>query len=133
MIDEFEKHLRTLLESCQEYLEKNHEESVFMHQGPADINCPVHKKINVKYIGSRYYEDGELLGEPACNDYHRKFFLISFKNKDDLSSFNATWSDWDMNGAIDYWAFHLADPNFDTEDDWSINDDIKLEFIKLFK
>ncbi len=131
MKDEFEKHLRTLLESCQEYLKKNLKD--FYYEGIADINCPVHKKINVKYIGSRCYEDGELIGEPAPYDYHRKFYLISFKNKDDLSSFNATWSNWDMNGDIDYWDSHLADPNFDTEDDWSINDDIKLEFIKLFK
>ena len=50
-----------------------------------------------------------------------------------MSSFNATWSDWDMNGDIDYWDYRLADPNFDTEDDWSIPSEIEKEFIKLFK
>ena len=97
MKDEFKKHLTTLLENSRKYLEKNHEsvydasiKSVTWHEGQADINCPVHKKINVKYIGSRCYEDGELVGEPACYDYHREFFLISFENKDGLSSFNAT-------------------------------------------
>ena len=129
MEDEFKKHLRILLESCQEYLKKNLKD--FYYEGKADINCPVHNKINVKYIGSRFYKDGELIGETAPYDYHRKFFLISFKSKDGLSSFNATWSDWDMNGDIGYWDSHLADPNFDTEDDWSIPSETKQQFIKL--
>ena len=59
MKDEFEKYLKTLLESCQEYLKKNLKD--FYYEGIADINCPLHKKINVKYIGSRYYEDGEVV------------------------------------------------------------------------
>jgi len=37
-----------------------------------------------------------------------------------------------MNGDIDYWDSHLADPNFDTEDDWLIGSETKQEFIKLF-
>ena len=131
MEDEFEKQLRALLKSCQEYLDKNLKD--FYYEGETDINCPVHKKINVKYIGSRFYVDEELIGEPAPYDYHRKFYLISFESKYGLSSFNATWCDHTLFGAIDYWKSHLANPKVDIDDDWSINRETKQEFIKLFK
>ena len=40
-------------------------------QEEEDINCPVHKnQCKVFKVGSI---DGELIGEPAPYDYHRKF------------------------------------------------------------
>ena len=132
MNDKFEHYLRILLKNSQEYLEKNLKDFNYGTQ-EEDINCPVHKKINVKYLGSRFYIDGELIGEPAPSDYHRKFYLISFESKYGLHSFNATWCDHTLFGAIDYWETHLANPTVDINDDWSINRETKQEFIKLFK
>jgi hypothetical protein len=131
MDDEFEKCLKILLDDSQKYLVKNYE--YYYEERQADINCPVHKEIKVKYIGNRFYKDGELIGETAPYDYHRDFFLISFGNNDFERSFNATWCDWTSGGSIDYWDNHLANPLFDTEDDWSIDDETKQEFIKIFK
>ena len=140
MDDEFEKCLKILLEDSQKYLEKNYESLYSIYEEPADINCQVHKEINVKYIGSRYYKDGELI-ELNPDEYHREFFLISFGknfkknfgNNHFERSFYATLCDHVIDGSIDYWDNHLANPLVDTEDDWSIDNETKQEFIKIFK
>ena len=132
MDDEFKKHLKILLKDSQEFLEKNYKDynSLANDREEVNIDCPVHKKINVKYIGCRFYVDGELIGEPSPEDYHREFFFISCES---TNSFYASWCDHTFGGSIDYWDTHLANPEFDTEDDWSINSQTKQEFIKLFK
>ena len=76
-LNEFHNVIFSLIKDCREYFHINY--SIYVHKWETDITCQINKNINVKYIGSRSYEEGELIGESATYDFDREFFKISFK------------------------------------------------------
>ena len=129
-LNEFHNAIFSLIKDCREYFHINY--SIYVHKWETDITCQINKNINVKYIGSRIYEEGEII-DNAPYDYDREFFKISFKvNYTEFSGYVCwcTWGEQTLSD-LDYYEGILTEREA-KEDIWTLSNEVRVEFMKIF-
>ena len=121
----------SLIKDCREYLDIYYQNKVYQRQSGTHLSCPIKKNINVKYIGSRSYEEGEI-PDNAPYDYHRDFFKISFKVGSTEFSGYVCWCEWGETtiSDLDYYEGILTEQEV-KEDIWTLSNEVRIEFMKL--